>query len=346
MEGLPQFSGFQVLNANPGSPDPANLAGATSGADIFERLRAASKLRSLTPLPKRTEEIMDDQMIEVGLDRLTVAGDLIEDPQRRRLLPNWMAIPTLTAHKRTRAGRAAMAMVPTPSAENSAPELTPYTLPIYATFAYFSYDIRVLLAAARVGYQLDTNAVREATLNVNETIEDVTINGGPTINGFGVNGYQDTTNTSAYSSGTSWTTATGSVIVTNIINMNGVLENDSFRGAKDLYINGAYNNALNRPWSDGVTTFDKTIRQYLEGMSFGGQNLRIRVADQLGTDRTFMVDRTTPGVARMLIGQQAQLLSFDSLDGMTKHFYVIACMVPDVQSNSSGNFGIVSGFTS
>lgn len=345
----PQMAGYHVVNATPGRPDPLGLAGNYApGEDAFRSLRESMARRSLLPLPKRTEEMIDDAMIDVGLDRLSVARDLIEDASRRKALPNWMAVPTITAHKRSRAGRAREAFVPTPLGETDRQALTPYTLPIYVTFGYFEFTQRDLMAAGRVGYDLDTAHVSEATINVNEQVEDTTLNGGPNFDGNSVNGYLDTTNTQAYEGGTAWDNAskTGQGIVTDVINMNGVLETDRFFGAKDLYVNTSYNNALNNPWSDGTTTFDKTIRRYLEEMSFGGQNLRVRVADQLATNRTLLVDRTTPGVSRMIVGQQARLLSFDSLDGFRRHFYVIACMVPDIQSNSDGNFGICSGNTS
>ena len=342
-----QTAGYQFFNAGASTvPNPGSIVGGQYTS--VKQYRAAQRLRSFTPLPKRAEEIIDDAVIRVGRQRLALADDLISDASRRVSLPNWMSVPTYTSHKQGEAGRAQTGFIPTnPPGERAVQQYTPYTVPVPVIYDYFSYDIRTLQAASRHGSPIDTIRVEMATRNVLERVEDLTLKGDYTDQAAnGLNGALDTTNTYTYIDSEAWTAAghSGKDIVDDVQNMAGVLRTDKFYGPYDLYVSTTYDNELNSDYGDGTTTFDKTIRERIEQLNYNGP-IRVRAADQLDADTTLLVDRSNE-VARMLVGQQPAAVSFDSLDGFAKHFYVLACFVPIIQSNSESNFGICKGATS
>lgn len=334
------------LNVNINSTVTAHQSSADADhAAIMRGLQLYSsigEMRAATPLPKNTQEVIDNAVIRTGRQRLAILDDLINEGLTEPL-PNWMSVPTLTSHKVNEAGRAKRSMVPKSRGERFVMDYVPFTIPITVTWDDFSFNARELAAAARVGAPLDVSHVEQATRNVNEQLEDTTINGGITIDGNSTLGLLNTTNTQAYVDNQAWDHAdhSGEDILQDVINMIEVAQADRFYGPYNLYIPSNYGLKLSFDFKANGTT---TIRQRLEEINVGGRPLRIRTVDFLPTNRTLLVQMTRD-VVDVIMGQTPTVVSWSDGPGWERFFVVLACVVPRIKSNYEGNFGIVAGNT-
>lgn len=315
--------------------------------NLIDSIRAAGSIdafRAAAPLPKNTQEMIDNAIVRVGRQRLVLVNDLISDPSLAVPVPNWLSIPTLTSHRLGEAGRASRSMVPGVRGERQLMQWEPYSIPLYVTWDDFQIDAREQAASERVGQPIDTVHAEQATRNVNEDLEDAALNGGVTVGGLTVPGALDTTTTQAYVSNEAWDAAghDGGDIETDVLAMVAQLQANKFYGPYNLYVNTAYGVKLEKKWSDGVTTFPITIRQHLEQMQFGGRGLRVRVADQLAADRTLLVQMTSD-VIDIQVGQQPTPISWQGADPWHTNNVILACIVTRVKVNTEGNYGICAG---
>lgn len=315
-----------------------------SGNLTIGHIRAAAEARALAPLPKYTQEVIDQAVVRIGRQRLQIVEDFLATPGLVVPMPNWLSIPTLTSHKIGEAGNAQVTMTPKSRGERQIMQWTPYTIPIYTVWDDCSFEIREMMAAARVGQPLDTTHIEQATRNVNEKVEDIAINGSITVDGNATPGLLDTTNTQAYGSNEAWTAAghSGQDILQDVLNMVDVLKADKFYGPYNLYYPTTYETKLMQNWSDGTNTFPITIKQRLEQLEFGGRNLRCRVADYLPTDRTLLIQMTN-NVLDVIVGQAPTTVSWTDGPGWERYFVVLACIVPRIKSDANSNFGICAG---
>ncbi len=307
------------------------------------------EMRNLAPLPKDAQEAIDSAVIQVGLDRLVITADVMAEGLTFNL-PDPLSVLELYWEKQSKAGYAQRTMTPGTRGEDQLSDRTGVRIPIYATTDDFSFGIRVLRAAERAGTPLDTNGVSQATRRVNEAIEDAFINGaGLTVDGETAPGLLNApnVNTQAYVDTEAWTHAnhSGQDILDDVLNMIGTLQADRKFGPYNLYIPTTYGNEINKNFGDGVTTFDMTIRQRLEAIKAGGRDLRIRVADQLPTDRTALVQMTSD-VVDVVVGQEPTVVSWQDGPGWNRFFVVLAFMCPRVKDDYDGGSGICVGDTS
>lgn len=315
------------------------------GTPVIRPENAIGELRSMFPLPDEAQRLIDDRVVNVGFDRLTLVADLIAEGLTYPL-PNWLAVPELYWERQGRAGQAQRTMTPDTRTENFKLDRSGRTLPIYATISGFEFGIRELLAAQRAGYQMDLSHVDEATRNDNEAIEDAAINGaGVTFNGNTTPGLLNApnANTQAYKDNEAWTAAghSGEDILEDVLNMADKLDTANRPGPYNLYVTNAYNNKLNQ---DFKANGDKSIRQRLEELEFGGRNLRIRATQKLPANRTVMIQMTSD-VIDVVIGQTPTVVSWTDGPGWRRHFAVLACVVPRVRDDYEGKSGIVTGNT-
>lgn len=315
------------------------------GSPVIRAENAIGELRAMFPLPDDAQRQVDDRVVDVGFDRLTLVADLIAEGLTFSL-PNWLAVPELYWERSSRAGYAKRTMTPDTRDENQRIDRSGRTLPIYATIDGFEFGIRELLAAQRSGYQIDLAHVEGATRNCNEAIEDAAWNGaGVTFKGNSTPGVltAPNVNTQAYKDNEAWTAAghSGEDIVEDVLAMAAKLEAARRFGPYNLYIPTAYGNKLNQ---DFKANGDSSIRRRLEDLEFGGRNLRVRVADQLPANRTALIQMTRD-VIDVVVGQTPTAVSWTDGPGWRRHFAVLACVVPRVRDDAEGKSGIVIGNT-
>lgn len=328
---------------------PSGLAAAllASGGDVA-KMRAAqhrqAEMRGLAPLWKNTQELIDDAVVRVGREGLVIADDRMS--QFPVSLPNWLGVLELTSHKVGESRKANRGMVPGSMPDGGGiQDKIPYTIPIYVTWDQFGFNARELAAAQRVGRPLDTDEAEQAVRNVNFAIEDAIINGlDINVTGNASPGLLDTTNTQAYETNTAWDNAgkTGAEILTDVLAMRAVAAADKFYGPYTLYVPTAYSAAMQKPFDSSSGA--RTIQQYLEALTFGNRNLRVRTADLLPANRTLLVQDTSQ-VCDVIVGQQPVAINpAPEIEFHTK-WMVYAVIVPRVKSDINSNFGIVAGNT-
>jgi hypothetical protein len=313
--------------------------------------------RTLAPLQDKAQVAIDNAVVEVGLQRLTFAADIIaagltyplSDPLSIAQL-EWNSINKIGAAQRT--------MSPSARGENKLPIVTPNRLPIYLTTDQFELDIRTLKMSARVGTPLDTAIVKQCTRAVNEAIEDAAINGATTLDGqdLKVGGYSapgllnapnaETQNLTA----AAWTTTpVGATVFNEVMAMIKKLQDNKKYGPYRLYVGTQIGNALDSDYNSGSAN-PITIRARLLQI----ESLQaIRVADLLPAgngaspsigNKVALVQMTSD-VIDMVVGQPPTIIPWTSLDGFTIHNLVMAIMIPRVRSDYNGDSGICIGTT-
>lgn len=311
-------------------------------------------LRALSPLSDKAQVLVDKAVVNVGLERLVFAADLIEmgltypisDP---------LSVTQLEWEQVNKIGNAQRTMSPSARGENQLIDRKIKRLPIYCTTDDFSVGIRTLKASQRSGTPLDVTQVEQATRRVNEAIEDAALNGSTALDGstLQVGGYTapgllNAPNANAETLGVDWTGTntigtTGPAILDDVLSMISTLQADKKFGPYNLYIGTKAGNLFESDFK--VNTTD-TIRSRLERVEAGGRTLRIRVADQMpgaSTGVQAAMVQMTNDVVEMVTGQQPTVIPWTSLDGFTLFWLVLAIMVPRVRDDYEGNSGIVVG---
>lgn len=314
----------------------------------FEGLVACgsiAKYRAMSPLPEDSQRLIDDAVLRVGRQRLTIVNDLLAEGLTRPL-PNWLSVLELGHDRTNDTGHAQRTMDLEVRGERQVMDRDRVILPIFATWDDFSFGARELAASERVGQPLDTSHVEQATRNVNVAIEDQAINGiAFNVNGNSAPGILSSTNTFQYTGANkAWDHAskTGAEIVNDVLGMIALAKADRKYGPFNLYVPTDYESALNKNYSDGVTTFDQTIRERLEKIQAGGRPIRIREADLLPDDRTVLVQMTSDNI-RVIVGQTPATVSWTSNSGWRRYFVVVACLITEILSDYDGGSGIVVG---
>jgi hypothetical protein len=300
-----------------------------------------AQFRAATPLPDNAQRMIDDAVVRVGLDRLTIVRRLIERGLTKPL-PNWLSVLELYWERISRAGHAQRTMTPGKREERDQVDRTGVTYPIYATVDGTSFDQRIILAAERSDVPLDTEHIEQATRNVNEAIEDAAINGGITVGGNTSPGFLDAPNANAvaYVDNEAWDAVghSGDDILTDVLAMATAAKGDGYFGPYELFYPTDYENKL---MQDYVAGYPKTIKARLEELQFGGENLRVEVADKLPDDRTILFQATS-NVTDVIDGQQPTAVQWQP-DPFTFEILVIGCQIVRVKDDYDGKSGIVTG---
>lgn len=310
-------------------------------------LRAAEKtgelsiasLRTLSPLSDKAQIMVDKAVVEVGLQRLTVAADVMAAGLTYPL-SDPLSVTQLEWENISKTGGAQRTMTPSARGEFQLPNRSLGRLPIYLTTDDFSLGIRTLRMSQRVGQPLDMTLVQQATRRVNEAIEDAMINGaGLVVGGYGAPGLLNAPNANTQSISTAWTSATGDQIYADVMAMIGKLQADLKFGPYNIYVGTNYGNAL---FADFKANSDKSIINRLQEITAGGRPIQIKVADMMPPTTVVMVQMTNE-VVEMVMGQPPTVIPWTSLDGFTLFWLVMAIMVQRVRSDYEGNSGIVIG---
>lgn len=315
---------------------------------LIEGKLTVAQFRAMRPLPENAQKLIDDTVVRVGLDRLQATADILGAGLTYDIGQSFWGVTQLQWDTQSEAGGAKRTIEPRARGENFIVDRTPSVIPVYLTWDSFELGIRTLAASQRGGgLPLDTSLIEMATRRVNEAIEDATINGiPPPVFGSQIYGLLNAPNANAFTYATSeaWDAAgkTGQEILNDVLGMVALAVADKHFGPYNLYVNTLYDIALNKNWTDGVTTFPITVRERLEQMQFGGRNLQVKVADMLPTNRTVLVQMTND-VIDIVTGQEPTVISWDQDGGLGMNWLVLACMIPRVKSTYTGQSGIVTG---
>jgi len=303
--------------------------------------------RALAPMSDKAQVLLDRAVVEVGLQRLTVAADIMAAGLTYNL-SDPLSVAQLEWNTQNKIGAAQRTMNPQSRGENKLPIVSPNRLPIYLTTDEFEIDIRTLKTSQRVGMPLDTAIVKQCVRAVNEAIEDATINGATTLDGqdLKVAGYSaygllnaPNANTQALTLASWDATPVGSTIFSEVQTMIGKLQADKKYGPYRLYVPTDIGLAFDNDYNATNNAQGLTIRQRLLQM----ENLQaVKTADMLPATKVVLVQMTSD-VVDMVIGQPPTIIPWTSLDGFSIHNLVMAIMIPRVRSDYDGNSGICVG---
>lgn len=307
-------------------------------ASTLMRCNSIAEMRHLAPLPKDAQELIDRAVVQVGLERLVVAADVMAEIQTFDL-PDPLSVMEVFWEREAKIGHAQRVMQPVARGERQMPDRKPTRIPIYATTDDFSFNARVLRASQRVGQPIDTSTVQQATRRVNESIEDAIINGaGLTVDGNEAPGLLNAPGRSSEVI-SDWSTATGAVILSETLAMIDAAQANNFFGPYNLYVGTTIGNHLNEDFKLEV---EGTIRRRLELIEVGGRNLRVRVADRIPANTAVLLQMTSD-VIDVIDGQLPTAVSWEDGPGWERFFVVLAFVVPRVKRDYEDKAGIVVG---
>lgn len=328
--------GMDMLGACMGSPNP------------IAAMRANSPfLRHNSPFPRDTQEIIDNEILKVGRSNLVIASDLL-DAGLTKALPNWLSLTTFTAQRVGEAGRAQVGMTPNTRGERQVQDLGEFSTPVFAIWDDWEFDARTLATAARVGYPIDTSMAEQATRNVNEKIEDVTLNGLVDANGDNVLVYglpvygllnAPNANTGTFAGNEAWDAAgkTGAEIFTDIQSMMQDAKAANYPGPFTLYIPTDYGFKL---MEDYNTNYPRTIMSRLLEIP----NLQaIKVVDAMPDDTVILLQKTS-NVFDFLVGMMPTNFSWPTNPNMPfsgVSSMVAAVIIPRPKFDYNDQSGIV-----
>jgi len=313
--------------------------------------------RTLAPMADKAQVQIDKAVIEVGLQRLTIAADIMA-AGLTYTLSDPLSVAQLEWNTISKVGAAQRTMSPSSRGETSLPIVTPTRLPIYLTTDKFEIDIRTLKTSQRMGMPLDTAVIKQKTRSVNEAIEDAVINGATTLDGqnLAVAGYTapgllnaPNVNTQALTAAAWTTTPVGTTVFAQVQAMIATLQSKKKFGPYRMYVGTQISNVLDTDYSTSTNTVT-TIRQRL--LQIDGLE-SIRTADLLSNGNgaspsignKVILLQMTSDVVDMVVGQQPTVIPWTSLDGFWIHNLVMAILIPRVKSDADGNSGIVVGTT-
>lgn len=305
-----------------------------------------ASLRALSPLSDKAQVVVDRAVVEVGLQRLTVAADLmaagltypLNDP---------LSLTQVEWDSQSQTGGAMRTMNPSARGENQLVDVVHNRVPVYLTTDDFNIGIRTLKMSQRVGQPLDTTHIKAATRRVNESIEDAVINGsGVVTGGYQAYGILNAPNVNTATITTSWDDAAsiaaftmGPKVIADVLGMVNTLQGDKKYGPYNIYVGTAYGTAIE---NDFKANGDLTIKQRIEQITAGGRPIQVRVADLVPYKKVAMV-QMTEDVAQIIDGQRPTVIPWASLDGFTLYWLVMAIMIPRMRSDYDGNSGICVG---
>jgi hypothetical protein len=329
----------------PGGLTVNNLRG--PGFRTMQQHVDADGFRALAPLPENSQKIIDDAVVEVGEDRLTLMADVMA-AGLTYTLTDPLSITQLEWTASNKVGNARRVMSPESKTENFQRDILPHRLPIYLTIAGFELDIRTLRMSQRVGLPLDTADTKSATRAVNEAMEDAFINGATTLDGqaLAVNGYSapgivNATNAETQAlTAASWDASpVGATIFAEVQAMIAKLVVNKKFGPYRLYINTTVGAYLDSDYDTTSGSRGLTIRERLLKIP----NLQaIRTADFMPAAKAVLVQMTSD-VLDVVVGQSPTVIPWTSLSGMTFHNLVMAIMVPRVKWDYNNKSGICVG---
>lgn len=301
-------------------------------------------VRANSPLPEDAQTVIDRIILRDALEELTLVDDLREEGLIYPL-SEWLGVPELYWSAGSEVGTPVRSMSPVTRRENFKPDRTGFRLPIFCTSMEFSVEPREQAVSERVGAPMDTANVEQAIRRENEAIEDSFFYGAGEIvvGGNTVVGVLDAPNRHdhTYTGSEALTAKTGEEIVAEAGAMLGLLADDEQNGPINWYVPPA--DHLYFATTDYKANSSDTILSRLQSIEAGGnRNLRVRKAARLRQTGQSVMIHMSSGVVQAVEGQAPTHLSWEEGPFDVRHI-IIACVVPRVRTNYSGQSGIVVG---
>ena len=315
--------------------------------------------RNLAALPAHIEEVIAAEIIRVNRTGLVLANDLLAAGLSIPY-PNWLAKTKYTQNRGNAGVNAKRTMDLDVRGERAILDSSSMSWPIFATSADFSEGVRTVRQYDAANNPFGATMTGESVEAINKLIDDQGWNGwmvtgdtnsslvkvddatAPGLLTAPVNTYDYSGSNPAWNHPSKKPTE----IVADVQAMAAVLrENGNYLGPFRLYVSSTYGDTLNNNFTDGVTTFPTTTRQRLQQLEYGGQPLQIRVAPQLPTNKTVLI-QFSRDVIEILAGQSPDVISWvypNASQPMRYYWMIVACMVILIKTNYYGHQGWVVG---
>ena len=314
--------------------------GAWAGKQFLRALKAgqplsAAVLRTCDTLRKDEWKSFDEEVVSEGVIRLRGVANLLAAGLTQpianafgKTLHEWEDITDMDP--------AVVSLDGLARGDDDRQEFSINGVPLPITHKDFNIGIRTLAASRERGEPLNTTQARTAGRLVFEQFENSLYNGlSRNYRGLPVYGLltHPDRNTLGYS-GANWSTAVGSVMVTDIKAAFQLLEGDRFYGPYWMDIPTGYGIEM---IDDFKAESDKTIMQRLSEIP--GLD-KITVADQLPADEV-VIYQPTSDVVQWGLGEEVQTVQWDLYGGMQVAFKVLGIQVPIIKSTAALRSGIV-----
>lgn len=233
-------------------------------------------------------------------------------------------------------GNAQIDMDPRTHANNDTVTYTRKSVPIPVIHTDFQLPLRRILESRQTGEAVETTRVAHATRDVSETLEDLLLNGSnaPVLNGNTIEGYTNATNRTTGSLTAKWDSQTGTDIIGDVSSMIQDLVDNNMAGPSILYIPTNYVATMGEDYkAESGMTVRERILQF-------PQIVDVKQADKLANDTVVLV-RMARTVIDMAEVEDIQTIQWESGNGFTNFFMVMAAMAPRVKSDNANQSGIV-----
>lgn len=218
------------------------------------------------------------------------------------------------------------------------PEFDIHYLPLPIIHKDFSFTAREIEVSRSEGQPLDTTMAAASARKVMEKVEAILFTGASTytFGGGTIYGLTDYTNRNTGSLTANWddSAGTGSVILSDILDMKQALLDDRMYGPYGLWIPANFETAVD---DDFKANSDRTIRERImavENLAF------MQVADKLTADNVVMA-QLTDDVIRVVNGLNIVTVRWADEGGMRINFKVMCIMIPQIRADQTGKCGVV-----
>ena len=319
-------SGFNVNALRPAIPDAAQMD--PKGVFWHQGMRQNATLRRLE------WQLYDTAVIEVARRRLVGVADLIsagltfDVPDALGVTQIvWEQIGTMTGAE---IGMSGLSQTP-----NDRQEFNLNTLPLPIIHKDFNINIRQLHSSRRIGTPLDVTQAQLSSRIVSEGIETMLFAGSTVLGSNNtIYGYTTAPHRSTGSVTASWTTATGTQIVTDTLAMIQAAKNDNMYGPYMMYVPSAVYTAMG---ADFKAQGDRTILERVLAISgISG----IKESKDLTASNIILIQMTSD-VVDMVDGMQPTTVQWETEGGLVTNFKVMAIMIPRIKFDYVNQSGIV-----
>jgi hypothetical protein len=317
-----------------------------TNADGSAKLDSAGKplyrgVLSNAPATLRRDEwkLFDDAVVTTARAETRIWDDL-QNAGLGRNIPNGMSKTVIQGQSIVPSGNAQLSMDGISEAKRDRPVHDLMNLPLPIAHADFSFTARELAVSRNGGDGLDVTQAEEATRQVMQLIEGLTVGtlasytyGGGTI--YGLTNHPDrTTFTPTLPTTPGWTP---NVLVNEILSAIQDMSTIFFRGRFGVYFSPDWDEYLDNDYSAAYS--GDTLRTRLgkiANLSF------IRRLDYLPAFSILLVDMNRRTI-QAITGMRLTTLQWESHGGMQFNFKVMGILVPWIRANANGDTGIAHG---
>lgn len=284
-------------------------------------------------LRKDEWEDLDDALVRVARRRLNGISDLRNMGLIRQL--GGLGSIISTRESSTIPGSAQQTMDGVNEGEDSNQEFQLDGVPVPITFQDFGFSLRHLNASRNRGDSIDTTSAEEATRNVAETLEDTLFTGSNVkARNYEIYGYTNHPDRNTGTLTATWTDDTNRDIISDVRAMLDAAYADNAKGPFMLYVPQEYWGSVQEDYkADSERTFAERIRSFEDIDD-------IKPSTSLPNDEVVLVQMTSD-VVQLHTAESMTTVEWETQGGMKLNLRVMAAEVPFVDSDASGQSGIV-----